>query len=349
MANAAKDVVSPVSDTATIQPAMSARLCNFVTGESFLLQSHVTWLDNEVQRFIRSSPNPWVDILGFASRKTGPPINQPLSERRCQAVRSWIDNYSERTKFNIQVGFGDTLSDGPADNDDGWWRAVIVKVYGTRPPHIPEPKPVIAGTKFKIRIVANGSLGSEVLRRSVEETLKKMGRVKPPKIPIGASVNVDTVIFEIAEREGGLACFYLYAGLSAYFGLDIPQIPNPFSKVPLLKKLNLGLPSEGGIGPWKNFETTQSTNITDFAGSAAFYQNPSLGQLGSWSPNDYLVKDLGKVYLTFYSSKLDEKMSIVKNQPLELAGGSGFQLPQVGLSAGHGTLTLLTAPVAAQP
>lgn len=136
-----KIVVHPLEGP---QPLVAYRLCNFGTGSSAPLYSHETWFKGELNSFIQSSPNPWLDILAYASHKgtAAGYDNQALSVRRRDAVKRSIYAVTTKAKVMQQIAFGDSKSGGSQNNDDGYWRAVEVYLYGSLPNKRKEdPKP----------------------------------------------------------------------------------------------------------------------------------------------------------------------------------------------------------------
>jgi hypothetical protein len=125
----------------------AARLCNFPTGRAMLLPAHIAWLDNVVARLLRSLPDPWVDLYGYASHLGNHAFNKRLSDDRWEAVRKHIKTYGVKVSFPDERGFGDTRSTGTATDNSGAWRAVEVFVFGAMPP----PKPVMKYT-HKVRL-----------------------------------------------------------------------------------------------------------------------------------------------------------------------------------------------------
>lgn len=147
------DDVQRISGTSA---KVAARLCNFATGESFLLRKHQDFLDTDVARVIRTMQGPWVDLFGYASRAGNAQFNQALSSKRLEAVKWRIAQYANNVKFQIQTALGETESGPNERNNDGYWRAVEVYVYGSRPP---PPKPDVT-TKVR-RIVFRSFSKSE--------------------------------------------------------------------------------------------------------------------------------------------------------------------------------------------
>jgi hypothetical protein len=141
------DDVQPITGTSA---RVAARLCNFTTGHSTLLPAHVTWLDGQVQPVVASSANPWVDLIGYASRLGSSAANQRYSQERCDAVRARIATYSAKVTFPQDYGVGESESTGDADDNSGYWRAVDVLVYGAKPAvRPPPPKPIDPNAPLK--------------------------------------------------------------------------------------------------------------------------------------------------------------------------------------------------------
>ncbi|MFO0405467.1 MAG: hypothetical protein ACK50Q_03710 [Labrys sp. (in: a-proteobacteria)] len=139
----AKDVMRISGTTALI----AARLCNFKTGEAFLQLTHQSFLDDEVRPIVRASKNCWIDLYGYASRAGDANFNLNLSKARITSVRNRIDLYRDNINFAIFSSLGETES-GPIErNDDGYYRAVEVYVYGQKP----NPSPIPPKPQEKIR------------------------------------------------------------------------------------------------------------------------------------------------------------------------------------------------------
>lgn len=217
---------------------VAARLCNFETSQAYLQRAHIDFLDHEVAGVIRMMQGPWVDILGYASRRGDAAFNQGLSERRCNAVRDRISQYANTVNFQITKGLGESES-GPNEQDNsGYWRAVEVYVYANRPPTPKPTPPVEAGSKeFKIRVA--GGLSSA--------------------IPVLKGPQGDFYMFQIIDVQQRTMGFYLYGAV----GLALPSLP--------------GLPvSFTGVGPLSSFRTTEPVSLMDFEGRATLFQDPGL-------------------------------------------------------------------------
>jgi hypothetical protein len=130
----------PITGTTALY---AVRLMNFETSHSDLLPEHRLKLDTEVRGAITSSPNPWVDLIGYASHLGNRAFNQKLSEDRCASVRRYISGFAPGVGFPTDIGRGDTSSAGDSANNDGFWRAVDVLVYGSKPSVRPPPVPPV--------------------------------------------------------------------------------------------------------------------------------------------------------------------------------------------------------------
>lgn len=211
----------------------AARLCNFVTNDSKLLTSHIQYLDTEVATVIKDMIGPWVDLFGYASRRGNPAFNTVLSNQRLKAVKDRIATYAPNVNFQQQTGYGDSESGPDASDNSGYYRAVEVLVYATKPP--PRPKPVapkpIESTKFEIRVVGGGS----------------------------ASIvgQADNFFFQITDLTRKKTCFFFYTGVG--IGISIPKIPGPGSVTK--------------AGPVSSFTTTRPVELYHFNTKAQLYQD----------------------------------------------------------------------------
>jgi hypothetical protein len=142
----ALDVEKITGSTALV----AARLCNFPTAHANLMPTHIAWLDNEVAQKIRSLPEPWVDLIGYASHLGNASFNKKLSFDRCESIRKRIEGYGHKVSFPVEWAKGEESSGGGASDNSGYWRAVEVYVYGVKPP--PKPVPPVIKYKHKVRL-----------------------------------------------------------------------------------------------------------------------------------------------------------------------------------------------------
>jgi len=131
---------------------VGARLGNIPTAKSTLLPAHLAWLDTQAIPRVKTRIAPWIDIIGYASRKGDVAFNQRVSFQRCEAVKNHIRLRLGQAEFNVENAKGETESLGDEKNDDGYWRAVEVYVFGFQPPEpIAKPTPSSPGSRqFKI-------------------------------------------------------------------------------------------------------------------------------------------------------------------------------------------------------
>jgi hypothetical protein len=229
--------VQPITGTSA---AVAARLCNFVTAHDYLLKSHMDWLDANIPPAIKDLQTPWVDLIGYASRKGNDQFNHDLSFRRCESVKKWVANYSDRLNFQMEWAKGSSESTGERDDDSGYWRAVEIYIYGHRPPKIvppPAPHPATVTKFWNVRVVGGTSIA-------------------PPALKGGQS---DSFFFQIVDRGTKQTAFFLYIG----GGLAIPTvIPSPPMSVTKM-------------GDWsKQFKTVGVMELPDFVGAAQLFQDP---------------------------------------------------------------------------
>lgn len=179
-----------VQEVTGTDAAIAARLCNFVTGQAVLLPTHKDWLNSQVQPILLSLQNPWVDLFGYASHLGSAQFNKQLSLQRLQAVKAYIAGFPSRAQFIQEVGEGEEKS-GPDEQDNsGYYRAVDVFIYGSKP--VPRrmriPRPRRAGsTNFEIRFVGGGSGGKNVFQ-------------------------VDAMFFQIVDKTQMVTAFYFFGG-----------------------------------------------------------------------------------------------------------------------------------------
>ena len=136
------DDVQPITGT----PALAAaRFNNFETGKAILLPAHQAWLNTNVKPVVAGSTTAWVDLIGYASHRGGSALNQKLSVDRCEAAKRAIRAYSSTVAFPIEWGKGESESTGGATDNSGYWRAIEVYAYASKPSVRPVPVPPPTG------------------------------------------------------------------------------------------------------------------------------------------------------------------------------------------------------------
>ncbi len=215
---------------------IAARLCNFPTGTARLLPKHDDWLTKNVTAALASARSPWIDIVGYASKLGNAKSNTTLSSSRCDAVKSRIRAQNPKATFNVELSKGESESLGDEDNNDGYWRAVDVYVYGSRPSvpvrPPPLPKKIAGSTTFEIRVVGGGSAS--------------------------IIIQADNYFFQIVDVPRRRTAFFLYTG--GGIGISIPKIPGPGSTTK--------------AGPPTRFYTTRPTSLHMLNSKASLYQDP---------------------------------------------------------------------------
>jgi hypothetical protein len=120
-------------------------------------------MDHTLVPRIQSLTTAWIDLIGYASllgysAGNSAHRNYELSTRRCAKVREYIQDSTSKVKFNMQSPKGSSESGSYLDtNNDGYWRAVEVHLYGFKPPTIGQ---VFGSKRFKIRCVGSASYGA---------------------------------------------------------------------------------------------------------------------------------------------------------------------------------------------
>ena len=220
-------------------PALiGARLSNIPTAKSTLLPAHLAWLDTQAIPLVKTKIAPWIDIIGYASRKGDTAYNQQLSFQRCEAVKSHIRLRLGQAEFNVENARGESESLGGDKNDDGYWRAVEVYVFGFQPlKPIAKPSPTPLANQFKIRLIA-GASGT---------------------LPYFDGPQADVYYFEIVDVVRRLRSLFGYSGA----GLALPTLLPAFLSV-------------SATGPFKSFTTSRSESLSSFDGAAQVYQDPGI-------------------------------------------------------------------------
>lgn len=278
---------------------LAARLCNFPTGWSALKGSHQRWLDDYVEPLISSLEAPWIDLFGYASQLGSPGANYQLSDARCGKVREYVSNYSGRVYWNFLRGKGASESATLDTNNDGWWRAVEVFMYGFKPPTA--TLATIRGFKdFEIRCL--GSVSG-----SVGDWIPEGGEL----LPFGAHGFVfEITAFDMASKKASEKATFMHVS-------EVVSLPS----VPLIPAVPTGFSSSSGGGP-TSFHTSIPVELHDFQGVARIFQNPGVSTFG------------GNLNLSMESQSLYRRGAIVRPSMIHIEVSSsyfsGFSLGSAG-------------------
>ena len=273
------DDVQPITGT---DAKIAARLCNFKTGFADLLPTHKAWLDANVKPFVQSTAVPWIDLYGYASRVGNAQANLALSQRRCETVKGYAATFGTNVNFPFDWGEGAQGPD-PSDND-GYYRAVDVYVFGSKPvpkgPRIPRfPTKKIGSTSFQVRY-AGGLSGGIVF------------------------VVGDFIILQIVDLNLRQTAFFLYQGAGV-------TVPIPKLKLPKIS-------GASGAGPFVPFRTSTPVLLSSFIGQADVVAPPSI-TVGSASANAVVIL----TFLAASLSQLGAKV-FPKRLTLGTGSGFGF-------------------------
>lgn len=281
MANDVQPISGEMLDGA--RPLIAARLCNFGTGDARPITAHKQWISGPVRDLLTKSPNPWIDVYAYASKKgtSRGYDNLGLSRMRRDAIKKEIAAASSKANFIQQLAFGSSRSTGNAENDDGYWRAVEVYVFGSLPPGRkpePTPKPTPAPSLLDEWYVTNLSLTGGTIVAGV-----------------GGGAFVGKIDFEHFSNSGRqkVPANIGMVGVAAGLSLGIPGLKdNTLFKSALKFILDNGgfshmeLPS-GTIGMcFPNKRKRTKLVSTDFFGPCVTHflsGNAAVGSFGAWA------------------------------------------------------------------
>jgi hypothetical protein len=121
----------------------SARLCNFPTGGSALRQPHRDWLTRNIVPIVRGQSSYLVEIGGLASRLGAAALNERLGQARATAAKEFIEQQVQMSLPHVlTASYGESVSGGGVSDNDGYYRAVLVKLH-KGVVTLPDPPPVV--------------------------------------------------------------------------------------------------------------------------------------------------------------------------------------------------------------
>src|SRR5581483_7635587 len=140
------------------------RLFNFHTGRSHVLQSHKSWLAQNIVPLLRQRSPIYIRLFGYASRLGADAFNQQLSRDRAQAVKRTIEELAGQSVDSIEVGwYGESRSQGKGNDNDPVYRAVDAYVYRTSTPPPPPLRPPDISVRIpNIYFGFGGKVGGEI-------------------------------------------------------------------------------------------------------------------------------------------------------------------------------------------
>jgi hypothetical protein len=121
----------------------SARLCNFPTGGSVLRPAHQDWLVRNVVPVLRGQGSYLVEIGGLASRVGAASLNDRIGQARADAVKSFLEQQVQMSlPYVLTASYGESVSGGGVSDNDGYWRAALLKLHkGVAA--LPDPPPAV--------------------------------------------------------------------------------------------------------------------------------------------------------------------------------------------------------------
>jgi hypothetical protein len=267
-------VTSPIHGYWTEGRLSGARLCHFGNKSAVLLEGHKKWIRDHLIPKLKNYPNAWIDLHGHTSRLGSESSNITLGAQRIAAVEQFIKSNYPGININWRNNQGESDAKSfnyEEKNNDGFWRAVIIRWFGIpieipTPPY-PEEKPfrgieaakgcwnIISVDTFGVPIkagVGGGSANVTILNDKGEKWL-----IKGAGISIGADVSIDgPKIFQ--HLKGAKEMFYeMLKGIVLKAG-DLQNINDTLKKVNDERKITG--PSETGGAIFKG--TTLEANLT---------------------------------------------------------------------------------------
>lgn len=128
--------------------SVAGRVVDFPTAQAFLSATQQECLREEFIPIIAERPNFWIDLRGYASKKGKPKSNDDLSNRRKMAVKNFLEAELQKQgktltgKVNVDDAYGENGIGyvAPESDNDSYWRAVEIAVFGSRPTIVPPPQ-----------------------------------------------------------------------------------------------------------------------------------------------------------------------------------------------------------------
>jgi hypothetical protein len=136
--NHSQDIVDSPPGKGSIH---SFRLCNFARGSSEPLSSHKTYIQGDLAKLTSNFGTTWVQLTGYASALGDADRNRSLSEARLQKVRLEILKINSAANFILGQGVGEDESGSDQQDDSGYYRAVKIACFRSKPNVDPPPPP----------------------------------------------------------------------------------------------------------------------------------------------------------------------------------------------------------------
>lgn len=182
----ARDIEDATGPLGTNEPR--ARLCNFATNRSALLPAHQAWLRANIVPHLRRGTQGVVEITGLASRLGPAAPNDRLAWARAEAVRTFIQDETGQTLRDVlTASHGEAVSGGGPNDNDGYYRAVLVRlVYGPAPPAPPPTKEAIRQAIIKAHNMVERTTWSKL----------------SPKKPLDPDWDYDSIVIHHSGNNG---------------------------------------------------------------------------------------------------------------------------------------------------
>ncbi len=121
----------------------SARLCNFRTGSSDLRLAHREWLTRSIVPILRRNGSYLVEIGGLASRLGSASSNDRLGQSRADSIKGFLEQQVQMSlPYVLTASYGESVSGGGVRDNDGYYRAALIKLHKDVEV-LPDPPPAV--------------------------------------------------------------------------------------------------------------------------------------------------------------------------------------------------------------
>lgn len=278
-------VTSPIHGYWADGRLSGARLCQFGNKSAVLLEGHKKWIRDHFIPKIRNHPNAWIDLHGHTSRLGSEKSNMTLGAQRIAAVEQYIKSIYPGITINLRNNQGESDAKSfnyEEKNNDGFWRAVIIRWFGIpieipTPPY-PEEKPfrgieapkgcwnIIGVDTFGVPIKAGVGGGSANVTILNDKGQKWM--IKGAGLGIGADVKVDGPKILQGLKGAKEIIYEMIKGVVLKAG-DLQNINDSLKKINDERKITG--PSETGGAIFKRGTWEANLTLQQIVGSQVFF------------------------------------------------------------------------------
>jgi hypothetical protein len=225
--------LSPVQPFTEGAQTVGAWLGYFGSSSAELGGAHKNWIANYFGPAMNQNPNAWIDLIGHSSVGGSDAANVAVSNKRMDSVEKFIRSVVPNIKVNLKTPKGSQEAKTFHNTDmDGYWRAVMVRWYGTTTPiQVPlYPAEVADWMKRVYKLIPTAELWRAAAERvliTAEGGLKAAVQSEAQKQAIGL---VDRVFKLTTSGQS-----------KAQSVIDVQQIKGVFDQMrPLIQAINKG-------------------------------------------------------------------------------------------------------------